>query len=125
MRTSLQTLHHRYQEWTGELEFYKQELNLLKSRLEEVAQKNTAANVLVQIEHFQNKFVIESEQLDILKHDIRIQLDHTEKQIKDRPEHTNEKSVIDDDALTNRLERFKELFAMLRLEFNKFLSATL
>ena len=57
MKTSLNALHHQGNDWLRELEFYKDELALLTTRLEEVASKNTDKDVLAQVEHFQNKFV--------------------------------------------------------------------
>jgi len=55
-----------------EIAFYKEELNVLKTRLEDVVSRNTDKEVLGQVDHFENKFKVLSNNLDILKHDINI-----------------------------------------------------
>jgi hypothetical protein len=52
--------------------FYKIELNILQERLQEVASDNTATEVLVQVDHFQNQFLINANYLDELEHDLHV-----------------------------------------------------
>jgi len=61
-------LHFEHQLWSSEMNFFKDELSILQNRLNEVASKNTDTEVRKQIEHFQNQFLIQKEQLDIINH---------------------------------------------------------
>lgn len=122
MKTTLTFLHHQSTDWLRELEFYKQELNILKNRLGEVSVKNTAVEVTAQVEHFQNKFIMLDEQLDILRHDITQRLNEVDAIVKTKPEHIGEKFNTGEDDVNERMQYEKKSIADTRLEFNKFLS---
>src|SRR5687767_1967627 len=61
-------LHEEHVEWLTKLSFYKDGLKIMKGRLEEIAQKNTSKDVLAQVEHFQNQFIVQNQNIDQLKH---------------------------------------------------------
>jgi phosphoenolpyruvate carboxylase len=122
MKASLNSLHHQVTDWLRETEFYKQELAILQTRLEEVAAKNTAQEVLAQVEHFQNKFILNREQQDTLLHDLRKEASNLEEKIKGLLEHTNEKFTDVNEGMQNRMKTFAAAFADLRFEFNSFVS---
>lgn len=42
----------------------------MKNLLTEIAQRNTSHDILAHVEHFQIQFIIQDEQLDILKYHI-------------------------------------------------------
>ena len=46
MKASINSLHHQTSDWLRELDFYKEELNILRKRLEEVAAKNTSKDIM-------------------------------------------------------------------------------
>jgi predicted nucleic acid-binding Zn-ribbon protein len=125
MKTSISTLHHQGTDWLRELEFYKEEIAILTTRLEEVASKNTNKEVLAQVEHFQNKFIMLREQLDILKHDVNQRNEEVTELAKTRPEHINERFGTVNDKLLERMKDFAHSIADTRFEFNAFLSKTL
>ncbi len=125
MKASLNFLHHQITDWLRETDFYKQEISILEKRLQEVAAKNTAQEVLAQVEHFQNKFILNKEQLDILSHDLRKEESAVEEKAKQTPEHTHEKFVPTQDKMQERMKMFASGFADLRFEFNSFLSKAL
>lgn len=122
MKASLNSLHHQATDWLRETEFYKQELAILQTRLEEVAAKNTAQEVLAQVEHFQNKFILNREQQDTLIHDLRKEASNLEEKIKGLLEHTNEKFTDVNEGMQNRMKTYATAFADLRFEFNSFVS---
>ncbi len=125
MKTSLNSLHHQVNDWLREVEFYKQETSLLKKRLEEVAAQNSGQDVMAQVEHFQNKFIVQSEQIDILHHDLNKQSEAITLQVKEKPEHAHEKFLDVNDKMQQRVKIFTSGFGDLRFEFNKFLSKAL
>ena len=49
--------HEENSAWINKLDFYKQEISILKGRLEELARKNSSKEVMGEIEHFQNQFI--------------------------------------------------------------------
>lgn len=125
MKTTLNHLHHQNTDWLRELDFYKQEVALLTERLEEVASANTAIEVMQNVEHFQNKFIVLKEQLDVLSHDIKLKEQALQLVIKSKPEHIDEKTSMPDHATLKRLNDFVKNMADTRFEFNRFLSETL
>lgn len=122
MKATLNFLHHQSTDWLREIEFYKQELTILKNRLGEVSVKNTSTEVAAQVEHFQNKFIMFDEQLDILRHDINQRLSEVDAIVKTKPEHIGEKFNTEEDDVDERVQYQKKSIADTRLEFNKFLS---
>ena len=56
-----------HQSWLSALVFYKDELNVLRGRLTEIASKNTSKELLAQVEHFENSITLQQENIDILK----------------------------------------------------------
>lgn len=122
MKASLNFLHHQSTDWLRELAFYKDELAILNKRLEEAAGKNTAGEVLAQVEHFQNRFILLREQVDILKHDISVRAKEVEELVKSKPDHIDEKFTSTNDSVLARVTDFSRSISDTRFEFNKFLS---
>jgi len=125
MKASINSLHHQITDWLRETDFYKQEIMILEKRLEEVASKNSSQEVLAQVEHFQNKFILNKEQLDILSHDLGKEETNVEAKAKLSPEHTHEKFIPTLDKMQERIKSFTSGFADIRFELNTFLSKTL
>lgn len=59
-----------HNDWLRALNFYKQEIGILKGRLTEIAAKNNAKEVNNKIEHFENQFLVQNNNIDTLKHNI-------------------------------------------------------
>jgi hypothetical protein len=125
MKASINSLHHQDIDWLRDLEFYKDELAILTKRLEEPAAKNSSKEVLAQVEHFENKFVLLRELLDILKHDINIREQQVELIANEKPEHINENFSPVNDAIHSRMTDFAKSIADTRYEFNRFLAKTI
>lgn len=124
-KTSINALHHQGNDWLRELEFYKEELAILTSRLEEVVSKNTNKEILANVEHFQNKFIMLREQLDILRHDVNQRNEKLTELAKTRPDHIDERLTSISDKLLDRMKDFAHSIADTRFEFNIFLAKTL
>ena len=58
--------------WTSKLNFYKDEIKIIKGRLEEVAAKNSSKEVLAQVERFQNQMIIQRNTIDEAIHAVKI-----------------------------------------------------
>ncbi len=68
--------------WLRSLTFYKTELSILKGILTEVAGKNTASDVSKKVEHFENQFKIQTDNIDRLCHNIHTNIDTIGKQAR-------------------------------------------
>jgi hypothetical protein len=70
-KISITHMSNAHNDWLRALAFYKQELSILKQRLTEVAGKNSHSDVLKQVEHFENQFDIQANNINKLSHDIK------------------------------------------------------
>lgn len=116
------TQHTEHNEWLNKLLFYKDDLIIMQNRLDEITKKNTSTAVMKSIEHFQNQFIIQREQIDILKHDINIHEDAIKKTINENPIASDHRRTDDHKDHRQKIERFEELFALLRKDLMSFLA---
>ena len=121
-QTSITTMHAEHTEWLNKLLFYKDDLKIMQHRLEEVAAKNNSKECLIQVEHFENQFKIQNQQIDILKHEIKQDESLIEKSINDNPFASDHRKLQDNGSLRDGMQRFEELFAAMRKELMTFLS---
>ena len=63
--------HLENQDWLKRLDFYKEDLTILRERLDEVTSKNNHTDFLKSVEHFQNQFIIQRNHIDDLAHQIK------------------------------------------------------
>jgi len=115
-------LHFEHQQWLGELEFWKDELKSFNNRLAELANRWSNKDVLAQLEHFQNQFILHGEFID-----------NQEKLI-----HAHETNMADHDKkgqmvintglaknhlnIRDRMQDQRKIYADLKKDFYKFLS---
>ena len=115
-------LHFEHQVWMQEMNFYKEQLVSFRNRLEEIAGKYSQQDVLQHLEHFQNQFILQNEQADILLHDLK---GHEQLLVDKAKENTvayDHKTFTDHGGLRERVEMFIRLFRELRNDYMKFLS---
>ncbi len=65
-----ENLHFEHQNWRSELDFWKDELKTFNNRLSELVTRYTNKDVLKQLEHYQNEFILHSNVIDDLKETI-------------------------------------------------------
>jgi len=70
-KISIAHLGNAHSDWLRGLDFYKQEIKILKSRLTEIAGKNSGQDVMVEVERYENQFEIQAENIHRLTHDIK------------------------------------------------------
>lgn len=114
-------LHFDHQLWTNQIRFYRDELLIYQKRLEEVASKNTATDVRKKIEHFQNQFILQKEQIDMLRHDTKIHENWIAKYAKENPEGIDQEYFADHENMRRRMVKFIDLYNELKKEFILFL----
>lgn len=121
-RKHIDELHAEHQTWLAEAKFYADELSIFTKRLEEIAAENTAQEVKIQVEHFQNQFIIQQEQLDTLNHEAVIQEQWLANYAKENPVAIDRHLFGDHQATHAKITTFKEIYADLKAEFNRFLA---
>jgi len=113
--------HQKHLDYLNRLEFYTEEIAILKERLSEVTSKNTDKEVLKQVEHFQNQFIIQRNNIDELKHIIKIHENELQMEVAKNPTAVDHRKVIVDDKTQDFMRYFEKNFNELRKEFNLFL----
>ncbi len=121
-KESINTLHHQYNDWLKELEFYKAEIVILENRLTKVATNYTSQEVLASVEHFQNKFILLKERNDEVRHAVNLSKENIEKMAVEKPQQISAKILNDQNQLKNNVIGFVATFTETRYEFNNFLS---
>lgn len=104
------------------LSFYKEELNILEERLFEVASKNNSFEARQGIEHFQNQFVIQHNNIHDLRHKFE---KHGANMAMDANTHmgrVNQVFIEEEQTLMNDYKNLEKIIKELRREFNLFLS---
>jgi predicted nucleic acid-binding Zn-ribbon protein len=69
-KAHIDDLHFEHEQWKRELNFLKDEYKFFTNRLEEIATRYTKAEVMKELEHFQNQLYIQKNAIDQLLHDI-------------------------------------------------------
>jgi tRNA U34 5-carboxymethylaminomethyl modifying enzyme MnmG/GidA len=114
--------HSENQDWLKSLEFYKEEITILKKRLEEVTVKNNAPEFLKDVEHYQNQFIVQRNNIDELAHSIKMNEKEIVKEVNANPVAVEHRKVESHEPEADYLGYFEKNFATLRADYNKFLS---
>lgn len=112
--------HAENNEWINQLEFYKDELHILKDRLEELTSRNTNHDFLTQVEHFQNQWIIQQNNIDEIAHAVRQNEQLLVAEIKRNPVAVDHRKQTYHEEERKMLTAFEHNFNELRSEFNRF-----
>jgi len=121
MKTSIYSQHFEHTEWLNALSFYKDELQIMKKRLDEIVKKNNAKDVLAQVEHFQNQFIIQEKNADDLREDIKDDEKKLAANVISNPIATDHRKIEDHSFERGEVTVFEKNFEDLRKEFKTFL----
>ena len=121
-KVNLLTQHQQHKTWLNYLSFYKDEMEIFQKRLEEVAQKNTAREVQAFVEHFQNQFILQKEQHDILKDEIQTLENRIEAAYEANVTLAINQRPSEEVELKDRVETFTRLFKEMKDEFYQFVA---
>ncbi|HMT30494.1 MAG TPA: hypothetical protein PKD91_14560 [Bacteroidia bacterium] len=120
--TKIEVLHSEHREWLNKLDFYKDDIPVLRKRLEEVVVKNTDHEVLAMVEHFQNQFIIQRNEIDEFRHAIKEHENVLQAAINANPTAYNRQRLADHPEMNDRMERFEKIFQEFRMELLRFLA---
>lgn len=118
---SIRSLHLEYRLWVNELAFYKEEIKIFERQLETLVIKNPLDELSAKFEQFQNKFILQKEIIDHLKHDLNI----SEKQLATFAQElsgTGLESIKMDNhtRLRERMATFRKLYTEMKEDFKRF-----
>jgi hypothetical protein len=108
-------MHLEHTLWLNSLRFYREELYLFKGHLEQFVRTAAERDQMEQVEHFQNRFLRETEVIDELAHAI--------KQHEKRLQHGNDDHEALHADLVDRMATYERLYAELKTEFRSWLVA--
>ncbi|SFC97232.1 hypothetical protein SAMN05421780_11532 [Flexibacter flexilis DSM 6793] len=115
-------LHHEHKLWSNELTFQKEEIKIFKNWLAEISQKNTATDIKMKVEHFQNQFILHNEVLDTFLHDIKVHEQELEKFAQENEIAASHARFTDHANFRDRVETQHSLYSALKHEFKAFTS---
>ncbi len=113
-------LHYEHNLWLNELKFYKEELVILEHRLGEIISKNTGNEAEVGVESFQNRFELQKEHISEIKHRIKKHEQFLANYAKDHPIAVDHVHFTDHTDIREQFERFRDLYAEMKYDFNRF-----
>lgn len=125
MKESIAQQHIICEDWKRELKFYKDDISILRKRLDEVAAKNTSSETLKEVEHFENKFKILDIHLDELLHDVQIKEDELSSQAATQAKYINVRMNDSDMKLEDLMLINAKDFQETKNNYYKFLSRVL
>jgi hypothetical protein len=118
-------LHFEHKLWTSQLNLYKEQLMIFQTRLDEVARQNNNKEVMIQVEQFQNKFVIQQNHIDKLLQEFRRDEHHLAKLAQANIEAFDHRLFQDHENERQQIETFVAIYTELKNEFYEFLAAKL
>jgi hypothetical protein len=122
-RITVAGIHFSHRLWTNQIAFYKTEIKLFQQSLEEIAGKNTGKDVHIEIEQYQNRFIIENNEMDIIVHKIKLHEHKIASKSKGGLYPPEDFMIDEHNKLEEEMNRFIKLYSELRDTFYKFISA--
>lgn len=123
--TAILTFEKELKDWSKSLAFYEDELKVFKGRLKEVVDKNTGENTRAQIEHYQNQFILQQEQFDLLQHAIQVQKTAVEKNVQAGDRSFKKEVVEEQNKLRDKVQTAEKIFGDTKHKFYRFLTEVL
>ena len=120
MKTTIYSQHQEHTVWLNKLSFYADDIAIMQSRIDEIAKKNNAKEVLMQIEHFQNQLLIQRKTISDIKHHIEKDEKILQANIAKNQTAVDHRKVEDHADEREDVKIFENNFNTLRKELNHF-----
>ncbi len=115
-------LHFEHQQWRRELLFWEDELKSLQNRLNELVLRWTDKEVLAQLEHYQNQFIIQENAIDELEDHINFHETNISEQFKKGKDVLDLQMIKEHIEFRNQMDTQRNLYSELKGNFFRFLS---
>jgi hypothetical protein len=122
-RITIAGIHFSHRLWMNQIAFYKTEIKIFQERLEEIAKKNTSKDVHIEIEQYQNRFIIQSNEMDIIFHKIKLHEHHIASKCKNGVYPSEDFMIDEHDKLKDEVNQFEKIYSELREDFYGFIPA--
>jgi hypothetical protein len=119
--SKIYTQHEENVKWASELEFYRDEIKVMENRLAEVARANSSRDILAMVEQFQNRLIVQKNNINALKHRININNHGIENEIKKNKTAVDHRSITDHSDLREQFGLFEKSYRETKTELNLFL----
>lgn len=115
-------LHFEHERWRSELLFWKDEIRSYNNRLEELVQRWTDKEVLANLEHFQNEFILQQGRIDEFLEGIEVH-EHSIAGKSKAGEDSMDRVLFDRHLeFREEMETQRDMFQSLKKEFFQFLT---
>lgn len=111
-----------HNDWLRALEFYKEELEILKNRLSEVSTMYSKEEVKADVEHYQNQFIIQRNNIDELTHSINEHANHMNQNVQDMAQHLSSETMDEHTALHEKFQNLEHTIVELKHNFYRFVA---
>lgn len=118
-QTTMSQVGNEHSEWLRSLDFYKQELGMLKQRLTEIGGRDKNHDVALQLEQYENRFKVQRDNIDRLRHSIKENRNALSKQ-DERAGYVHQDLNEQYLQLSQEFAAEEEAVNELRREFNQF-----
>lgn len=112
--------HEENKAWINSLQFYKEDIVIFEKRLEEIAGKNSNKDMLAEVEHFQNQFIIQCNNIDEIMHAVKVNEQQLINDINSNPIAVDHRKTADHLVEKDLVTSFEKNFNDLRSEYNRF-----
>ena len=109
-----------HNDWLRGLEFYKQEIEILQNRLDEITADNTGKEASEEIENFQNQLIIHRHAIDELIHLVHTNSNAIGTQLIKNDAFVDLNIAIEHDKLNEQYLTEERMFNEMRQRFNRF-----
>ena len=117
-----EVMHFEHRQWQSELAFWEDELKSFNNRLSELVTRWTKKEVLKDLEHYQNEFIVHGGVIDDMLEDIEKHENSIAGSAKSGKESMNVALVKEHLEFRKRIETQRQIYADLKKDFFKFLS---
>ena len=124
-KQQLSEMKNEHDTWQDRLRFYKDEISHFNQHLGKLAIAGGKQDRMASVEHFQNQFIIQKEQLDILNHGVNEHEQFLARFAEAHPVAIDHQLFANHNSMLDKIDTYKKLYTALKNEFNRFLSATL
>lgn len=114
-------MHFEHQQWNGELAFWKQEITFFNKKLIELVSRWTNKEVLAQLEHYQNQFIVHNNVIDDLQEIIEKHETRIAGQSKTNTDALDVQLTKEHVEFRNKIETQRHVYSELKKDFFRFL----
>lgn len=109
------------EDWRRELLFFRDELTILRKRLDDVVSGNNSKDAMAEVEHYENKFKVMAQDYDELMHDIGAMESSLKGASVSKPQYISKKMVEANGRLQDLMRSTSSDFYETRHQFYNFL----